>query len=309
MPNLKGRDLVALWDWSGEDVSALLDLADALKRKPGEYQGALAGRTAFLYFEKPSLRTRVTGEAGMIQLGGGAVTQTPEMGRIGVRETVADVARNLERWCDVIGMRTFSQALVEQMAATARIPVINLLTDLLHPCQALADAMTVREAFGELAGRRLAFVGDGNNVAHSLLVVGALTGMSVTVIGPRGFEPNLRVFDRARELAAATGAALAYTDDPAAVEGADAVYTDVWASMGQEKEAEQRRRLFMPYQVNAALFGRASADAIFLHCLPAHRGEEVTDEVADHERSRIFDQAENRLHVIKALYVALINGL
>jgi len=309
MPSLKGRDLVALWDWSGEEVSALLDLADALKRGPAKYREALAGRTAFLYFEKPSLRTRVTGEAGMVQLGGGAVTQTPEMGRIGVRETVADVARNLERWCDVIGMRTFSQALVEQMAATARIPVINLLTDLLHPCQALADAMTVREAFGELAGRRLAFVGDGNNVAHSLLVAGALTGMSVTVIGPRGFEPNLRVFDRARELAETTGARLAYTDDPAAVEGADAVYTDVWASMGQEKEAEERRRIFLPYQVNAALFERASGEAIFLHCLPAHRGEEVTDDVADHERSRIFDQAENRLHVIKALYVALINGL
>ncbi len=306
---MKGRDLVALWDWTGADVSALLDLADALKRDPASYQGALAGRTAFLYFEKPSLRTRVTGEAGMVQLGGGAVTQTPEMGRIGVRETVADVARNLERWCDVIGMRTFSQALVEEMAARSRVPVINLLTDLLHPCQALADVMTIREAFGELGGRRLAYLGDGNNVAHSLLIAGALTGMSVTVIGPRGFEPNLRVFDRARELAEVNGARLAYTDDVAAVAGADAVYTDVWASMGQEKEAEARRRLFLPYQVDADLFGRAAAEAIFLHCLPAHRGEEVTDEVADHERSRIFDQAENRLHVIKALYVALIRGL
>ena len=306
---MKGRDLVALWDWTGADVSALLDLAEALKRDPASYQEALVGRTAFLYFEKPSLRTRVPGEAGMIQLGGGAVTQTPEMGRIGVRETVADVARNLERWCDVIGMRTFSQDLVEEMAARSKVPVINLLTDLLHPCQALADVMTIREAFGELAGRRLAFVGDGNNVAHSLLIAGALTGMSVTVIGPRGFEPSLRVVDRARELAGAGGARLAYTDDPAAVEGADVVYTDVWASMGQEKEAEARRRLFLPYQVNADLFGRAAAGAIFLHCLPAHRGDEVTDEVADHERSRIFDQAENRLHVIKALYVALIRGL
>lgn len=306
---MKGRDLVALWEWSHADMAAMLDFALEIKKNPKKYSTALAGRTAFLYFEKPSLRTRVTGEAGMIQLGGGAVTQTPEMGKIGVRETVADVAHNLERWCDVIGMRTFSQQLVEEMAHYAKIPVINLLTDAFHPCQALTDLLTVKEEFGDLRGRKLVYVGDGNNVAHSLLVAGAHAGMHVTVVCPRGFEPNVRVFDRAREIAADTGAKLAYTDDRDAVRGADAVYTDVWASMGQEKEADARKKLFMRYQVNAELFGMASKDAIFLHCLPAHRGDEVTDEIADHARSRIFPQAENRLHVIKALYVGLINGI
>jgi ornithine carbamoyltransferase len=306
---MKGRDLVALWEWSAEELHAVLDLAERMKKERASFAGSLAGRTAFLYFEKPSLRTRVTGEAGMVQLGGGAITQTPEMGRIGVRESVSDTANNLDRWCDVIGMRTFSQELVEEMARHSSVPVINLLTDLFHPCQALADLLTIREAHGSLEGRALAYVGDGNNVAHSLLVGGALTGMKITIIGPKGFEPNLRVMDRARELAATTGAELGYTHDPEAVRGADAVYTDVWASMGQESEAEARQRTFMPYQVNEELFGLADPEAIFLHCLPAHRGEEVTDGVADHERSRIFDQAENRLHVIKALYFGLIEGL
>jgi ornithine carbamoyltransferase len=307
---MKGRDLVALWDWSPEELDGVLGLAAALKRQPEEYRDTLRGRTAFLYFEKPSLRTRVTGEAGIIQLGGGAITQTPEMGRIGVRESVADVARNLERWCDVIGLRTFSQQLVDEMARHAHVPVINLLTDLLHPCQALADLLTVREVFGGLRGRKLTYIGDGNNVAHSLLIGGALSGMTISIVTPSQFEPNLRVMDRARELAAANGAQVEYLHDPAeGVRGADAVYTDVWASMGQETEAEARRRVFMPYQVNGPLFGRAGDEAIFLHCLPAHRGEEVTDEVADHPRSRIFDQAENRLHVIKALYVAFVRGL
>jgi len=304
--DLKGKDLVALWDWTPEELTALLDLAAEVKARPERYRDAMAGRTAFLYFEKPSLRTRVTGEVGMAQLGGSAVTQTPDMGRIGVRETVEDVARNLERWVDVIAMRTFSQELVERMAAQAKVPVINLLTDLLHPCQALADLLTIREAFGELRGRHLAFVGDGNNVAHSLLVAGALAGMKVTVVGPREHEPNLRVMDVARKIAAETGAEVSYTPDvKEGVSGADAVYTDVWASMGQESEAEARRKRFMPYQVNLELFSLAKPEAIFMHCLPAHRGEEVTDEVADHERSRIFDQAENRLHAIKAVYLAL----
>jgi ornithine carbamoyltransferase len=304
---VKGRDLVALWDWSAEELGKLLDLGLKMKKDPSRWSGVLAGRTAFLYFEKPSLRTRVTCEAGMAQLGGSSVTQTPEMGRIGVRESVADVARNLERWVDVIAMRTFSQQMVEEIARYSRVPVVNLLTDELHPCQALADLMTIREHLGGLRGRKLAYVGDGNNVAHSLLVAGALSGMKVTVVGPRGFEPNLRVFDRAREIATAHGAEVAYTSDPAeGVAGADAVYTDVWASMGQESEAAARRRLFEPYQVNAELFGKAAPHALFMHCLPAHRGDEVTDEIADHARSVIFDEAENRMHAIKAVYVALI---
>jgi ornithine carbamoyltransferase len=306
---MKGRDLVALWDWSSEELHAMVDLALSMKKEPEKYAGTLAGKTAFLYFEKPSLRTRVTGETGMIQLGGGSVTQTPEMGRIGKRESVHDTAKNLELWCDVIGMRTFSQALVEEMAEHASIPVINLLTDDFHPCQALADLSTIKDEFGNLTGRHLAYVGDGNNVAHSLLIAGALAGMKVSIIGPKGFEPNLKIYDRARELAAATGAELEYTDDPLAVKGADAVYTDVWASMGQEEEAEARKRPFMPYQVNERLFAEAGDKAIFMHCLPAHRGEEVSDGVADHARSRIFPQAGFRLHVIKALYLAMIKGL
>lgn len=307
---MKGKDLVALWDWNAKELAGVLELAQKMKAAPVDWGSSLAGRTAFLYFEKPSLRTRVTCEAGMAQLGGQSITQTPEMGRIGKRESVADVARNLERWVDLIAMRTFSQALVEQTAHHASLPVINLLTDELHPCQALADLLTVKEHLGDLHGRKLAFVGDGNNVAHSLLIAGALSGMKITIVGPRGFEPNVRVMDRAREIAVAHGAEVAYTTDPnEGVLEADAVYTDVWASMGQEEEAEARRRLFEPYQVNADLFGQAAEHALFMHCLPAHRGEEVTDDVCDHQRSVIFDQAENRMHSIKAVYVALTHGL
>jgi ornithine carbamoyltransferase len=307
---VKGKDLVALWDWTADELAGVLDLALKMKANPAEYSGTLRDRTAFLYFEKPSLRTRVTCEAGMAQLGGQSITQTPEMGQIGKRESVADVARNLERWVDLIAMRTFSQALVEETAHHAKVPVINLLTDELHPCQALADLMTIKEHLEDLPGRKLAFVGDGNNVAHSLLVAGALSGMRVTVVGPRGFEPNLRVMDRAREIAVAHGAQVAYTTDPQeGVLEADAVYTDVWASMGQESETEARKKLFEPYQVNMELFSQALEHALFMHCLPAHRGEEVTDEVCDHARSVIFDQAENRMHAIKAVYVALTRGL
>jgi ornithine carbamoyltransferase len=307
---VKGKDLVALWDWNADELAGVLDLALKMKQNPGEWAGSLRDCTAFLYFEKPSLRTRVTCEAGMAQLGGQSITQTPEMGQIGKRESVADVARNLERWVDLIAMRTFSQALVEETAHYSKVPVINLLTDELHPCQALADLLTIKEHLGELQGRKLAFVGDGNNVAHSLLVAGALSGMKVTIVGPRGFEPNLRVMDRAREIAMAHGAEVAYTTDPQeGVLEADAVYTDVWASMGQESETEARKKLFEPYQVNMELFSQAMDHALFMHCLPAHRGEEVTDEVCDHARSVIFDQAENRMHAIKAVYVGLARGV
>lgn len=305
---MKGSDFVCDWDLTPQGLTSLLDLAAKVKAHPEQYRDALKGRTAFLYFEKQSLRTRVTCEVGMAQLGGSSVTQTPEMGRIGVRETVADVARNLERWVDIICMRTFSQSLVEEMARYSRVPVVNLLTDLLHPCQMLADLLTLREHFGRLKGLHLAFVGDGNNVAHSLMLGGALLGLKVSVIGPLGHEPNLRVTDIARRIAAAQGGEIACSPDPAALCGADAVYTDVWASMGQEKEAEERKKKFLPYQVNAALFAAAGPQAVFMHCLPAHRGDEVTNDVADHPRSVIFDEAENRLHAIKAVYLATILG-
>ena len=304
---MKQRDLVALWDWTKEDLASVLELAGQIKAGPAEYQGRLAGRTAFLYFEKPSLRTRVTGEVGIAQLGGAAVTQTPEMGKIGVRESVEDVARNLERWVDIICMRTFSQRLVEEMAVHSRVPVVNLLTDLLHPCQALTDLLTVKERFGSLEGVHLAYLGDGNNVAHSLLIGGALAGMKITIVCPKEFEPNLRVFQAAERIAGKSGGAVGYTDQlEQGVGGAQVVYTDVWASMGQEAEAAARKRIFAPYQVDERVFSMAAGDAIFMHCLPAHRGEEVTDAVADHERSAIFDQAENRLHAIKAVYLSLI---
>ncbi len=306
---MKGKDLVALWDWSPEEFASLLDLALEIKKQPVKYGDSLRNRTVFLYFEKPSLRTRVTGEVGIAQLGGTAITQTPEMGRIGQRESVADVARNLERWVDIICMRTFSQALVEETAEVAGVPVVNLLTDLLHPCQAVADLLTVREHLGALRGKHLAYIGDGNNVAHSLFIAGALAGMKISCVGPEGFEPNLRVSDTARKIASETGGEILYTADiEEGVAGADVVYTDVWASMGQEDEAKARRLLFEPYQVNEGLFALAGPAAIFMHCLPAHRGDEVTDTIADHERSVIFDQAENRLHAIKAIYHGTILG-
>lgn len=304
------KDFIAEWNHSAEELMALIDLGIKVKKNPGDYKDALRNRTAFLYFEKQSLRTRVTCEVGMTQLGGSSVTQTPEMGRIGVRESVHDVAKNLERWVDVICMRTFSQKLVEDTAFHSKVPVINLLTDELHPCQMVADYITLKERFGKLAGLKLTFIGDGNNVAHSLMLGGALLGMEVVVAGPRGFEPNAKILDVARDLVAKHGGKVWYTDDVhKAVKGADAVYTDVWASMGQEKEAEEKNKKFRPFQVNLPLFSEAKPEAVFMHCLPAHRGDEVTDEVADHPRSVIFDEAENRLHAIKAAYLKLILGL
>ena len=302
------KDFISLHDLHGDEIAALLVVAAKVKRDPDAYRDALAGKTLALYFEKPSLRTRVTFEVGMNQLGGDALYMGPEGGRIGVRESVPDVAHNLERWLDGIMARTFSHQLVVDLARHASIPVINGLTDYLHPCQALADLFTLQERWGELKGRKLAYVGDGNNVAHSLLFGGARTGLSVAWVGPPGHEPNVTVVDQAREAAAASGATLLLSHDPAeALAGADAVYTDVWASMGQEKEAEERKRLFAPYQVNASLMSLARKDALFLHCLPAHRGDEVTDEVADSDASVIFDEAENRLHAQKALLLGLLS--
>lgn len=305
---LAGRDLISLLDWTTEEIRALLDLADEVKANPEHYAKALAGRTLFMYFEKPSLRTRVTFEAGMAQMGGHAIYYTAAEGKIGVRESVEDVANNLERWVDAAMCRTFSHEMVEELARHAEIPVINGLTDRLHPCQALADFMALREVKGDLEGRRLAYVGDGNNVAHSLMEAGALLGVHVSVVCPPGYEPDRQVVDQCSESAKLTGARIEVTTDLAAVAGADAVYTDVWASMGQESESESRRRIFLPYQVNEALMARAGADAVFMHCLPAHRGDEVTDEVADSPASVIFEQAENRLHAQKAAVLALLGG-
>jgi ornithine carbamoyltransferase len=307
--SLAGRDLVSLLDFSGDELWAILDLAVRVKAAPREFSRALADRTLFLYFEKPSLRTRVTFEAGMTQLGGHAIHYSAAGGGIGVRESVEDVARNLDRWVDAAMCRTFSHALVQDLARAARIPVINGLTDEEHPCQALADYLTLLEVCGGLEGKRLAYVGDGNNVAHSLMQGGAKLGVHVTVITPRAHAPSAAVVEAARRAASETGGSVEVSHDTAAVAGADAVYTDVWASMGQEAEAEARREVFRPYRVDAALMQRAGRDAVFMHCLPAHRGEEVTAEVADSSRSVIFDQAENRLHAQKAALLLLLGGV
>ena len=305
--SLAGRDLISLLDFSSEELEGLLDLALEVKANPQHYVTSLSGKSLFMYFEKPSLRTRVTFEAGMTQMGGHAIYYAAADGKIGVRESVEDVANNLERWLDVVMCRTFSHEMVQDLARFSEIPIINGLTDLLHPCQALADYLTLKEVKGELKGKRLAYVGDGNNVAHSLMNGGAVLGVSVTIVTPPGHEPATAQLDAAREAAKSSGAQIEVTNDLAGVEGVDAVYTDVWASMGQEAEAEAREKLFRPYQVNTELMNRAGEEAIFLHCLPAHRGDEVSDEVADSPRSVIFQQAENRLHAQKAA-ILLVTG-
>jgi len=298
------RNLRSDLDLTQDELVELLDLADELKGNPGEYSRSLSGVNISLLFEKPSLRTRMTFEVAMKQLGGDSVLST---GPIGDREPLKDIARNLDRWTQAIVARTFAQKTIDELAHWAGVPVVNALSDMYHPCQALADFQTMREQFGRLAGLKLAFVGDGNNVAHSLLLTGARLGVNIAVATPEGYEPNAAIVNRAEEFAAENGCAISITNNAAeAVAGAHAVYTDVWASMGQESEAEERRKLFAGVQVNEALFAKARHDAVFMHCLPAHRGEEVTDAVIESSRSVVFDQAENRLHAQKALLLMLL---
>ena len=302
-------DLVSTRDLGPDGVDAVLNLAGIIKSRPAEFRTALAGKQMVMFFEKPSLRTRLTFEAGMAGLGGTAmfVDQTHE--RLDARETLSDVAHNLERWVDLIVLRTFSQHTIEGMAKHARVPVINALSDLEHPCQALADYLTLLERFGNMKNRCLAYVGDGNNVAHSLLLTCACLGSSIRIATPVGYAPDPRIVRDAREIAEETGAGIELMTDPYdAVAGADAVYTDAWVSMGQEKEEAERAQIFPPYQVNAEMMAEAAHHAVFMHCLPAHRGLEVTDAVMDSERSLIFEQAENRLHVQKAILYLLLGG-
>jgi len=306
--SMTGRDLISLLDFSTDELTRILELAAEAKANPLHFAAALAGKTLFMYFEKPSLRTRVTFEAGMTQLGGHAIYFTGADGKIGVRESVEDVARNLERWVDGAMCRTFSHEMIQELARFAQIPIINGLTDHLHPCQALADYLTLQEVKGELQGRKLAYVGDGNNVAHSLMHGGARLGVNVSVITPPGYEPSEEVLSASSAAAAQTGATIEVSNDMGAVEGADAIYTDAWASMGQESEAAERKKLFMSYQINADVMSRAGGDPIFMHCLPAHRGEEVTDDVADSSQSVIFQEAENRLHAQKAVMLIAMGG-
>ncbi len=291
-------------DLSATQLIGLLELTQQIKHQRQRYASALKGRYVSLLFEKPSLRTRMTFELAIKQLGGDCVTQ---VGMIAEREPLKDVARNLARWTDAIVARTFAQESIEELARWSGIPVINALSELYHPCQALADMFTLREHLGRLRGVKLAYVGDGNNVAHSLLLCCAQLGMHCTVATPAGYEPNARIAEQAIQLAADSGAEIEIIHDPiAAVKSAHAVYTDVWASMGQEFEAEQRSRIFAPYQVNEALLSHARPDVRFMHCLPAKRGQEVTDDVMESAQCIAFDQAENRLHVQKAVLVTLL---
>jgi len=301
---LAASDFLRDQDLTGEELVALLDLADELKRSPGDYAQAMAGKSIALLFEKPSLRTRLTFEVAMKQMGGGSVFVD---GPIGVREPLKDVARNLDRWVEGIVARVFAQTTVEGLAEWSRVPVINALSDSYHPCQALADVQTIREHFSGIRGLKLAFIGDGNNVAHSLMLTGLRLGMDFAIGCPDGYDPNPDIVALAESLAAETGGRLQITHDTAeAVAGAHAVYTDVWASMGQEQEAVKRKKAFRAYQVSDALFAQARPDAVFMHCLPARRGEEVSDGVMESPRSVIFDQAENRLHAQKALLLMLL---
>jgi ornithine carbamoyltransferase len=304
-----GPDLVSTRDLGPSGVEAVLHLAGIMKTRPADFRGALAGKQIVMFFEKASLRTRLTFEAGMSSLGGATffVDQTHE--RLDGREKLSDIAHNLERWVDAIVLRTFAQETIAGMAEHASVPVINALSDLEHPCQALADYFTLQERFGNLKNICLAYVGDGNNVAHSLLLTCACLGSKIRVATPNGYGPNAEIVADAREIAEQTGAVIDILCDPhAAVKGVDAVYTDAWASMGQEHEAGKRARIFPPYQMNDELVAGAAPHAVFMHCLPAHRGEEITDAVMDSERSVVFDQAESRLHVQKAILYLLLGG-
>jgi ornithine carbamoyltransferase len=300
------RDYLSVDDLSSGELRELLDLAASLKRDPGARNRALVGKTVALIFEKPSTRTRVSFEVGVGQLGARPLTLSSTDIQLGRGETIEDTGRVLSRYVDAIVLRTFEQERLEALAGAATVPVINSLSDFEHPCQALADLLTMRERAGSLSGMTLTYVGDGNNVAHSLLLAGAKTGMTVRVAAPAGFEPIPQVVQRASEIAEETGGVIEILSDPqAAVKGAQVVYTDAWASMGQEDESEERSLMFRPFQVNRTLIDLADPDVIVLHCLPAHRGLEITDEVIDGPWSAVWDQAENRLHTQKALLLLL----
>jgi ornithine carbamoyltransferase len=301
------KDFISIHDLTIEEVHHIFDLTKEMKAAREKFSNALERKILALIFEKPSLRTRVSFEVGIRQLGGDAVYLSPSEIQMGKRESVHDVGKTLERMVDGIMVRTFGHEIVLQLAKAVRIPVINGLTDLLHPCQAMADYFTVLEKKRNLKGLKVVFVGDGNNVCHSLMFGAAKLGVDFWAATPEGYEPRKEIVQSANEDARTTGARFHVVNDPQeAVRNADVVYTDVWASMGQEGEAEARKRSFLPYQVNQKLFSLAKPDALFLHCLPAHRGGEVTDDVIDSSNSVVFDEAENRLHVQKVIMYELM---
>jgi ornithine carbamoyltransferase len=307
MPLASHSDLLTGAEWNSERVGEMLRLAAEIKARPADYRDALRGRFIALILEKPSLRTSVTFQVGMQSMGGGAIVLDHTVSRLGDRETIPDVARNLSRWVHGIVARVFEQKKLDELAQYASVPVINALSDRFHPCQAYADFFTLAERFGNLRGLKLAYVGDGSNVCNSLLNIGALLGAQLRVGTPKGYEPSGEVVAQAHRAANEHGGKIEFFDSASdAVAGAQAVYTDVWASMGQESQVQAREKTFAPFQVNARLMELAAPGAIFLHCLPAHRGAEVTDAVMDSPCSAVFDQAENRLHVQKAILLMLL---
>lgn len=300
-------DLLTGVEWNAAQVRELFRLTADVKANPDRYRKSLDGRFLAMIFEKPSLRTRVTFDVAIQSLGGSAILLDQANGRLGERESIPDVARSLSRWVQGIVARVFSQQGLEILAEYATVPVINALSDVYHPCQALADFFTLEEKLGSGGGAKLAYLGDGNNVCHSLMIAGARAGAHLRIATPEGYEPKPGIVEAARRDAAPTGGSIElFRSASEAVSGAQAIYTDVWASMGQESEAKARASTFAPYRVHLGLMSQAAPGALFLHCLPAHRGSEVTDEVIDSPQSVVFDQAENRLHVQKAILLMLL---
>jgi ornithine carbamoyltransferase len=304
---MKKKDFVSIRDWSTDELNEALAMAVAIKADPPKYSRRLEGKALAMIFEKPSLRTRVTFDVGIHQLGGFSLSLTGSEINLGKREAVHDVAKNLERMVQGIMIRTFSHEGVQEMAEYAGIPVINGLTDFSHPCQAMADYMTILELKGSLRATKIAYIGDGNNVAHSLIFGAARFGSQLAIACPKGYEPNSEVVRWAEATARSTGCRLQILNDPVeAAKEADVIYTDVWASMGLENEAAQRKQVFQSYQVNESVVRHARPDYVFMHCLPAHRGEEVSASIIDSSHSVVFQQAENRLHAQKAIMLALM---
>lgn len=307
--NLVGRDFITFADYDTDSVLYILDKARSLKQelKAKKQLDIMRGRSLATIFQKPSLRTRVSFDIGFMKLGGNVINIRKEEINLGVREPIKDVGRNLSRYVDCIMIRTFDNADVEELAKYASVPVINGLTDKYHPCQAMADIMTVQEKFNDFKGLKMTYIGDGNNVAHSLLLSSSLVGMNCTVVSPGGYKPAADVVEKANSFAAKTGSKVVIADDPKeAVKGANVIYTDVWASMGQEAEAEKRKQVFKAFQLNKDLLQLANPNCIVMHCLPAHRDQEITDEVFEMHATTIFDQAENRMHAQNAIMVSLI---
>jgi ornithine carbamoyltransferase len=303
----EAKDFLSIREIEAPDFEFLFKLAEKMKKNAAAFYGKLRGKSLALLFQKPSMRTRVSFQVGMSQLGGETIYMDPQEMPLGERESIKDVARVLSRYCDVVVTRTFSHADVEEMARHATVPVINGLSDLYHPCQTLADLFTIREKFKKLEKINIAYIGDGNNVLNSLMYGVCKIGANLAIATPRGYEPNEEILKDLKLIMKETGSKITLSNNPfTAIKNAHAIYTDVWVSMGQEKQREQRVRDFAPFQVNGAIAGKAPKDAIFMHCLPARRGEEITDEVIESPRSVIFDQAENRLHTQKALLYILL---